>query len=279
MVQLLSIFGFDPAKHNVKTEMLAGLTTFLTMSYILAVNPLILSAAGMDKGAVFTATVVAAVIATLTMAIYAKMPFALASGMGLNAFFAYTLVISMGYTWQQALAAVLFEGIAFIILTVFKVREAIVNCIPLDLRYSISVGIGMFIAFIGLKNGGIIVASDATMTSLGPWNAASLVAIGGILLVAVLLAEKVRGALFYTILTMTVIGVPFGVTQIPESFSIVSLPTSLESIAFQFDLSYRRIVKLSVAKCLFHCLRYGGMMYLELRLPWQISCLEVIIYV
>ena len=237
MVQLLSIFGFDPAKHNVKTEMLAGLTTFLTMSYILAVNPLILSAAGMDKGAVFTATVVAAVIATLTMAIYAKMPFALASGMGLNAFFAYTLVISMGYTWQQALAAVLFEGIAFIILTVFKVREAIVNCIPLDLRYSISVGIGMFIAFIGLKNGGIIVASDATMTSLGPWNAASLVAIGGILLGAVLLAEKVRGALFYTILTMTVIGVPFGVTQIPESFSIVSLPTSLESIAFQFDFS------------------------------------------
>jgi len=150
MEKLLSIFGFDPAKHTVKTEILAGLTTFLTMSYILAVNPIILSDAGMDKGAVFSATVIAAVVATLTMAIYAKMPFALASGMGLNAFFAYTLVISMGYTWEQALAAVLFEGVVFIVLTIFKVREVIVDSIPLDLRYSISVGIGLFIAFIGL---------------------------------------------------------------------------------------------------------------------------------
>ena len=176
MLKYLSLLGFDPTKHTVRTEMLAGLTTFLTMSYILAVNPIILSDAGMDKGAVFTATVVAAVVATLTMALYAKMPFALASGMGLNAFFAYTLVISMGYTWQQALAAVLFEGIIFIILTIFKVRQAIVDCIPLDLRYAISVGIGLFIAFIGLKNGGIIVSSNATMTTLGPWTATSLIA-------------------------------------------------------------------------------------------------------
>ncbi len=173
MQKILAIFGFDPAKHSVKTEMLAGLTTFLTMSYILAVNPIILSAAGMDKGAVFSATILAAVIATVTMAVYAKMPFVLASGMGLNAFFAYPLVISMGYTWQEALAAVLLEGVVFIILTIFKVRQAIVDCIPLDLRYSISVGIGLFIAFIGLKNGGIIVSSPATMTALGPWNAAS----------------------------------------------------------------------------------------------------------
>ena len=151
MSQFLSIFGFDSAKHSVKVEMLAGLTTFLTMSYILAVNPIILSEAGMDKGAVFSATVIAAVVGTLTMAIYAKMPFALASGMGLNAFFAYTLVISMGYTWQQAISAVLLEGLVFIVLTIFKVREAIVNSIPLDLRYSISVGIGLFIAVSGLK--------------------------------------------------------------------------------------------------------------------------------
>ena len=237
MLKFLSIFGFDPAKHSVKVEMLAGLTTFLTMSYILAVNPIILSAAGMDKGAVFSATVIAAVVATLTMAIYAKMPFALASGMGLNAFFAYTLVISMGYTWQQAISAVLLEGLIFIALTVFRVREAIVNSIPLDLRYSISVGIGLFIAFIGLKNGGIIVASDATMTALGPWNATSLVAVIGILLGAILLARKVRGALFYTILLMTVIGIPFGVTNIPESFTLVSLPSSLEPIALQLDFS------------------------------------------
>ena len=237
MQKILTIFGFDSAKHSVKTEMLAGLTTFLTMSYILAVNPIILSAAGMDKGAVFSATVLAAVIATVTMAIYAKMPFVLASGMGLNAFFTYTLVISMGYTWQEALAAVLLEGVVFIILTIFKVRQAIVDCIPLDLRYSISVGIGLFIAFIGLKNGGIIVSSPATMTALGPWNATSLIAVGGILLGAVLLAMKVRGALFYTILLMTIVGIPFGVTQMPETFSFVSLPSSLEPIALSFDFS------------------------------------------
>ena len=237
MQNILSVFGFDPAKHSVKTEMLAGLTTFLTMSYILAVNPIILSAAGMDKGAVFSATIIAAVIATLTMAVYAKMPFVLASGMGLNAFFAYTLVISMGYTWQEALAAVLLEGVVFIILTLFKVRQAIVDCIPSDLRYSISVGIGLFIAFIGLKNGGIIVSDPATMTTLGPWNATSLIAMGGILLGAILLAMKVRGALFYTILLMTIIGIPFGVTQMPETFSFFSLPSSLEPVALSFDFS------------------------------------------
>ena len=134
MNKFLSLLGFDPAKHSVRVEMMAGLTTFLTMSYILAVNPIILSDAGMDKGAVFSATVIAAAIATLVMAFYAKMPFALASGMGINAFFAYTLVIVLGYSWQQALAAVFVEGIVFILLTFFKVREAIVNAIPLNLR-------------------------------------------------------------------------------------------------------------------------------------------------
>ena len=233
----LSLLGFDASKHTVKTEILAGLTTFLTMSYILAVNPLILSDAGMDKGAVFSATVIAATVATLTMAFYAKMPFALASGMGLNAFFAYTLVISMGYTWEQALAAVLFEGVVFIVLTIFKVREVIVNSIPLDLRYSISVGIGLFIAFIGLKNGGIIIANEATMTGLAPWNATSLVAMGGILLGTVLIAMKVRGALFYTILVMTAIGIPFGVTHLPEGFTLVSWPSSLTPVAFHLDFS------------------------------------------
>ncbi len=235
--KFLSIFGFDPARHTIKTEMMAGLTTFLTMSYILAVNPLILSVAGMDKGAVFSSTVIAAVIATLTMAVYAKMPFALAPAMGLNAFFAYTLVISLGYTWQQALAAIAIEGVVFILLTVLKVREAIVNSIPVDLRYAISVGIGLFIAYIGLKNGGIITASEATMTTLGPWNAASLVAIGGILLGAVLMALKVRGALFYTILIMTVVGIPFGVTNVPENFTLVSMPASIEPIALSLDFS------------------------------------------
>ena len=181
MNKFLALLGFDPAKHSVRVEIMAGLTTFLTMSYILAVNPQILGEAGMDKGALFSATIVSAAIATLVMAFYAKMPFALASGMGLNAFFAYTLVLVMGYTWQEALAVVFFEGIVFILLTVFKVREAIVNAIPQNLRYSISVGIGMFVAYIGLVNGGIIVGSDATVTTLGQWDAASLIAFAGIL--------------------------------------------------------------------------------------------------
>ncbi len=237
MNRFLALLGFDPTKHSVKVEMMAGLTTFLTMSYILAVNPLILCEAGMDKGAVFSATVIAAAVGTLVMAFYAKMPFALAPGMGLNAYFAYTLVIVLGYTWQQALGLVLIEGITFILLTIFKVREAIVKAIPFNLRYSISVGIGLFIAFIGLKNGGLIVSSDATMTALGPWTPTTLIAAGGILLGAVLLALKVKGALFYTILLMTVIGIPFGVTQIPEDFTLVSLPKSIEPVAFHIDLS------------------------------------------
>jgi AGZA family xanthine/uracil permease-like MFS transporter len=143
----------------------------------------------------------------------------------------------MGYTWQQALAAVLLEGLVFIVLTIFKVRQAIVDCIPTDLRYSISVGIGLFIAFIGLRNGNIIISSDATLTTLSPWTATSLVAMGGIILGAVLLALKIRGALFYTILIMTVIGIPFGVTHLPEDFTLVSLPASIEPIALSFDFS------------------------------------------
>ena len=237
MKTFLSWLGFDAQKHSVKVEMMAGLTTFLTMSYILAVNPIILGDAGMEKGAVFSATVIAAVVATAVMAFYAKMPFALASGMGLNAFFAYTLVIVMGYSWQEALAAVLLEGIFFIILTVLKIREAIVNSIPLNIRYSISVGIGLFIAFIGLKNGGIVVVNNATVTGLGAWTPTSVVAVCGILLGAILLTLKVRGALFYTILIMTVVGIPFGVTQIPEHFTVLSLPHSIEPIALKMDFT------------------------------------------
>lgn len=237
MKKILSWVGFNPEKHSVKTELLAGVTTFLTMSYILAVNPIILGEAGMDKGAVFSATIIAAAVATLVMAFYAKLPFALASGMGLNAFFAYTLVIVMGYSWQEALAVVLVEGVAFIILTALRVREAIVNAIPVNLRYSISAGIGLFVAYIGLKNGGIIVTNEATMTALGPWNGASLLAMTGILLGTILMALKIRGALFYTIIGITLIGIPFGVTKVPEGFSFVSMPVSISSIALQFDFS------------------------------------------
>lgn len=237
MKQLLSLLGFDAEKHSVKTEVLAGITTFLTMSYILAVQPQILGETGMDKGALFSATAISAAIATLVMAFYAKLPFALAPAMGINAFFAYTLVITMGYTWQEALAAVLFEGIVFILLTIFKVREAIVNAIPYNLRCSISVGIGLFIAYIGLKNGGIIVTSESTLTTLAAWGPASVLAALGVLLGAILMAQGVRGALFYTILIVTAIGVPIGVTQLPEDFSFISMPQSLSPIAFQIDFS------------------------------------------
>lgn len=237
MNKLLALLGFDPAKHSVKVEMLAGLTTFFTMSYILAVNPLILGETGMDKGALFSATVVAAAIGTLVMAFYAKLPFALASSMGLNAFFAYTLVITMGYSWQQALAAVFIEGVAFILLTAFKVREAIIKAIPLNLRYSISVGIGLFIAYIGLKNGGIIVGSESTVTTLGPWTAASLLAAAGVVIGGILMALGLRGALFNTIIIITIIGIPFGVTNLPDDFSLVSMPQSMAPIAFHLDFS------------------------------------------
>jgi len=244
MNKFLALLGFDPEKHSVKVEMMAGLITFLTMSYILAVNPMILGETGMDKGALFSATIVSAVIATLVMAFYAKMPFVLASGMGMNAFFAYTLVLMMGYRWQEALAAVFVEGVVFILLTAFRVREAIINAIPQNLRYSLSVGIGLFIVYIGLKNGGLIVANDANVTALGPWTASSLLAMTGILIGAILMALKVSGALFYTIIAMTIIGIPFGVTHIPEEFSLVSLPASLEPIAFHLD--FGRFVALDV---------------------------------
>ena len=238
MKRFLSLLGFDSKTHKVRTEVVAGLTTFVTMCYILAVNPLILGAAGMDKGGVFTATVVSAAIATLVMAFYAKLPFALASGMGLNAFFAYTLVLMMGYSWQEALAAVLFEGVAFMILTLLGVREAIVNSIPANLRYALSVGIGLFIAFLGLQNGGIIVANESTLTALGPLTPASCLALGGILLGAILLKLRVKGALLITILAITAIGIPLGVTTLPEGFVLVSTPPSMKSVAFQVDFGH-----------------------------------------
>ena len=244
---LKKLFGFDPGVMKVKTEIMAGVTTFLTMSYILAVNPDILSAASMDKGAVFTATALAASIATLVMAIMAKLPFALAPGMGLNAFFAFTLVQGMGFSWEAALAAVFIEGVVFILLTVFNVRELIVNAIPETLRHAISVGIGLFIAFLGLQKAGLIVADPATFVSLGEFTPSTLLAVGGIVIGGVLVARKVRGALFYAILIVTVLSIPLGVTRIPENFSFVSLPHSLEPVFFKLDFHSLLSVNMLVA--------------------------------
>lgn len=232
-----SILGFDPSRHSIKTEFVAGLTTFLTMSYILAVNPDILAAANMDKGAVFTATALASAVATLLIAFLAKLPFAQAPSMGINAFFAFTLVQGMGYSWQAALAGVFVEGIIFILLTVFNIREKIVNCIPYNLRYAISAGIGFFIAFIGLKNAGIIVDNPATLVALGPFTTTSLLAILGIILSAVLVVRKVKGALFFSIAICTIISIPFGVSSIPTDFSPISMPQSLSPTFFQLDFA------------------------------------------
>ena len=229
--------GFDPKTMNLRTEIIAGITTFLTMSYILAVNPDILSAASMDKGAVFTATALSSALATIQLAFLAMLPMAQAPGMGLNAFFAFTLVQGMGYSWQTALTVVLVEGIIFVLLTIFKIRDKIVDCMPGNLRYAISVGIGMFIAFVGLKNIGVIVHNDATLVALGAFTPAALIGIFGILLSGVLCYRKVKGAFFIGIIITTLGGIPFGVTSLPEGFSLVSSPQSMAPTFFQFDFS------------------------------------------
>jgi AGZA family xanthine/uracil permease-like MFS transporter len=235
---LEKFFNLKQNKTTVKTEVLAGLTTFMTMAYILAVNPDILSATGMDKGAVFTATVLSAFVATLVMALYAKLPFALAPGMGLNAFFAFTVVLGMGHSWQFALTAVFLEGLIFIALTAFNIREMIVNSIPLNMKHAISVGIGLFIAFIGLKNAGIIVSSPATFVTLGDVtniaeNGGAAVALVTLVITGVLLAVRVKGALLYGILIGALLGLPVGVTTMPSSFDLT--PPSLSPIFMQFE--------------------------------------------
>ena len=232
---LLKLFGFDPKTMTLKKEVMGGITTFLTMAYILAVNPSILGDAGMDGGAVFTATVVSSIVATLVMAIYAKLPFSLAPGMGLNAFFAYTIVLTMGYTWQFALTAVFIEGLIFILLTLTGLRQKIVDCMPLLLRRSISPGIGLFIAFIGLKNAGIVTDNASTLVSLGNLHdPAVLLACFGILLSAVLLVRNVTGALLIGIIITALVGIPLGITTFS---SVVDVPPSLAPVFCQFEWS------------------------------------------
>lgn len=234
---------------DAKTEFIAGLTTFMTMAYILIVNPSILSAAGMDQGAVFTATALSAVIATLIMGLYAKLPFAQAPGMGLNAFFAYTIVIQMGYSFEFALTAVLLEGIIFILLTIFNVREAIVDSIPKGIKNAISVGIGLLIALIGLEGAGIVVHTDGgTIVSLGNIVSGSgLLAIIGLLITSVLIAKNVKGALFIGMIITAIIGIPMGITSMPSK--ILSMPPSIAPTFFKFD--FHNIFSLDMVIALF----------------------------
>lgn len=229
--------GFNPKTMNLRIEFTAGITTFLTMSYILAVNPTILASTGMNQGAVFTATAISSAVATILLAFMAKLPFAQAPSMGLNAFFAYTLCQAMGYSWRSSLAILLIEGIVFILITFFNIREKIFNAIPKNLRYAISVGIGMFIAFIGLKNAGIIVPKEGTFVGLGAFTAPCLLGIISTLLGGILMARNVKGSLFWSIIIATVIGIPMGVTTLTDNWLPISLPKSISPIFLQFDFT------------------------------------------
>lgn len=208
---------FKLKEHNtdVRTEIMAGITTFMTMAYVLAVNPSILSESGMDFGRVFAATAIASAIACMVMGLYANLPFALSAGMGLNALFSYTVCIGMGYSWHWALSAILVEGIIFILLTLTHVREAIITYIPSSLKDAIGAGVGLFIAYIGLKNAGIIISDASNITALNPewYKGASGVAILGIIIMAALLVMKVKGALMIGMIVTTLIGIPVGITS------------------------------------------------------------------
>lgn len=230
---LKKLFGFDPAKTTVKTEIIAGITTFLTMSYILAVNPSMFSELSMPGGAVFTSTALAAIIGCVAMAFIGKLPFGLAPGMGLNAFFVYSVCLGMGYPWQFALTAVLIEGLIFIILTITNVREAIVNAIPASLRNAIGAGIGLFIAFIGLSSAGIVVSDPSTLVTLGDITSGpALLAFIGIIITGFLYVKNVPGAILLGIIITMIIGIPMGVTQFQGVFSH---PESIKPIFMQFQ--------------------------------------------
>ena len=237
MNKLKALLGFDPKTTTVKTELIAGMTTFLTMCYILAVNPTILATTGMDKGALFTTTAIASAIATFLLAFMAKLPFAQAPSMGPNTFFAFTLCQAMGLTWQQALAVLLVEGIIFLAITFLNIRDKILECIPKNLRFAISAGIGMFIAFIGLKNAGIITANADTFVQLGKFTPVSILGLISILLCCCLMARRVKGSLFFAIIISTLIGIPMGVTQFSDNWMPVSTPHSIAPIFCQFDFT------------------------------------------
>ena len=231
---LKKLFGLDSTKTNVRTEIVAGITTFLTMSYILAVNPTMFSQLdGMPGGAVFTSTALAAIVGCLAMAFIGKLPFGLAPGMGLNAFFVYSVCLGMGYSWQFALTAVLIEGLIFIVLTLTNVREAIVNAIPMSLRNAIGAGIGLFIAFIGLQSAGVVVSDGATIVTLGKITEGSaLLALIGLIITGFLFARNVPGAILLGILITMLIGIPMGVTEFK---GVISVPESISPIFCQFQ--------------------------------------------
>ncbi|MGV8147255.1 MAG: NCS2 family permease [Alkaliphilus sp.] len=231
MSKLDSFFKLTEKKTNLRTEVLAGTTTFITMAYILFVNPSILSIAGMDFNSVFMATAISAAIGTLIMGLYANLPFAQAPGMGLNAFFTFAVVLTLGYTWQQALGIVFISGIVFIVLTVTGARKAIVEAIPVSLKHAIGGGIGLFIALIGFKNAKIVVGSEATLVTFGSFaDAGVMLALIGLVITGALMARKQKGAILIGIMLTTLIGIPLGVTNLDliNDFSFDMSPTFLQ---------------------------------------------------
>ncbi len=228
---LAKYFEFSKFGTSYRKEFIAGLTTFLAMAYILVVNPLTLSTegTGLSYGAVFTATAIAAIIGSAVMGLWAKYPIALAPGMGLNAFFTYTVVLGMGVPWDQALAGVLVSGVLFLILAISGIRETIINAIPQGLKYAVGAGIGLFIAFIGLKNANIIVSNDATFVALGSFEDGNvLLALFGIIVTALLMVRKIYGGIFYGIVITTVVGMIFSLIDLPSA--VVSAPPNPEAL-------------------------------------------------
>ena len=247
----MSFFKIEENNTDVKTEVLAGITTFMTMAYIIFVNPTILSDSGMPWGAVFTATCLSAAFATFLMGFLANYPFALAPGMGLNAYFSYTVVQQMGLSWQAALAAVFISGIIFIVLTLSKVREAIVNAIPMSLKLAVSAGIGLFIALIGFSNAGIIEANPNTMVALGDFSEpGTVLAALGLIITGFLVVRRVKGSLLWGIAITTVLGIPLGVTNL-ENFGIFSAPPSLAATFGAFTIGFKEVFDYGIIPIIF----------------------------
>lgn len=243
-------FQFADRKTTYRQEFLAGITTFLSMAYILVVNPIVLSEAGMDKGAVFTATALSAIIGTLLIGFLANYPIGIAPSMGLNSFFTYSVVIGMGIPWQTALTGVFISGVLFVILSVLKIREKIIDVIPKDLKYAIASGIGFFIAFIGLKNAGIVISNAATFVSLGPIQSGpTLLAVFGFILTVIFLVKNIRGGIFYGMVITTIVGITFGMIERPTGI-IGDIPSLAPTFGVAF-LQLNEIFSLDLLAVIF----------------------------
>ena len=251
--KICNLLGFDPNRHNWKTEVLAGITSFLTMSYILAVNPSIFGILeGMPQGAVFTTTALVALISTLLVAFVARMPFGIAPGMGPNAFFVFTVCISMKYSWQFAVTAILIEGFILLVLTLTKLREAIVDIIPNTIKKSLTIGIGLFIAFVGLQNAGIIIKNDSTLVTFGSITQGSgLLTIIGLIITALFVVKNIKGGMLWAILITTIIGIPMGLTKYQ---GLISLPHSPAPIFCQFEFDKVLTIDMLVIVLSFLCI-------------------------